>query len=179
MLTDSPIRACRLCEECDSLIDHQDKIKVLSLTHANLQKVLAELEDIVVLPSRADMVLGLLEDPVNILPAFEALTVLEGTAENAKQAWNRCERACAIAEILASARVEAPPSAVVILPHSGHLCDHSGGPVPWLSPHCLALVRKHRLAMTGKPRPLSCHDQECQGCQARLQPHVQVPGARE
>ena len=82
----------RLCEECDSLIDHQDKIKVLSLTHANLHKVLAELEDIVVLPSRADMVLGLMDDPANLLPVFEALTVLEGTAENAKQAWNRCDR---------------------------------------------------------------------------------------
>ncbi|GAX84704.1 hypothetical protein CEUSTIGMA_g12126.t1 [Chlamydomonas eustigma] len=82
-------RINQLCEECSRLIDHQDKIKVLSLTHANLQKVLSELEDIVVLPSRAEMVLGLLDDPVNILPAFEALTVLEGTAENAKQAWNR------------------------------------------------------------------------------------------
>ena len=106
----------RLCVECDKLIDHQDKIKTLSQTHANLQKVLAEIEDIVVLPSRADMVLvrengpdriykfipvglmacmpcglqELLDDPVNILPAFEALTVLEGTAENAKAAWNRC-----------------------------------------------------------------------------------------
>jgi exocyst complex component 3 len=78
-----------LCEECSRLIDHQDKIKVLSLTHSNIHKVLSELEDIVVLPSRAEMVLGLLEDPANILPAFEALTVLEGTAENAKAAWNR------------------------------------------------------------------------------------------
>ena len=82
----------RLCEECDRLIDHQDKIKVLSMTHANLQKVLAEIEDIVVLPSRADMVLGLMDDPANLLPVFEALTVLEGTAESAKQAWNRCQR---------------------------------------------------------------------------------------
>lgn len=74
------------------MIDHQDKIKVLSMTHANLQKVLAEIEDIVVLPSRADMVLGLMDDPANLLPVFEALTVLEGTAESAKQAWNRCAR---------------------------------------------------------------------------------------
>ena len=117
MLTDSRIRACRLCEECDSLIDHQDKIKVLSLTHANLQKVLAELEDIVVLPSRADMVLGLLEDPVNILPAFEALTVLEGTAENAKQAWNRCELVVLKRGRPTSAMVGDPPSAVIIPLH--------------------------------------------------------------
>lgn len=81
----------RLCEECSSLIDNQDQIKVLSLTHANISKVLAEIGDIVDLPSRAEMVLSLLDDPANILPAFEALTVLEGTAENAKAAWNRCE----------------------------------------------------------------------------------------
>ena len=41
------------------------------------------------LPTRAEMVLGLLEDPANMLPAFEALTVLEGTAKNAKMAWKR------------------------------------------------------------------------------------------
>ena len=78
-----------LCEECSSLIDHQDRIKVLSIANSNMKKVLAEIEDIVVLPSRADMVLNLLDDPAYILPAFEALTVLEGTAENAKAAWER------------------------------------------------------------------------------------------
>mmetsp|Transcript_30706 Transcript_30706/g.68015 ORF Transcript_30706/g.68015 Transcript_30706/m.68015 type:complete len:793 (+) Transcript_30706:137-2515(+) len=78
-----------LCEECSRLVDHQDKIRVLSLTHSNIQKVLSEIEDIVVLPKRAKMVLKLLEDPANLLSAFEALTVLEGTAENAKAAWNR------------------------------------------------------------------------------------------
>ncbi len=45
-------------------------------------------------PPRAEMALELLDDPANILPAFEALTVLEGTGENAKQAWNRCVCVC-------------------------------------------------------------------------------------
>lgn len=31
-----------------------------------------------------------MEDTTNILPAYEALTVLEGVAENAKAAWKRC-----------------------------------------------------------------------------------------
>lgn len=79
----------RLCSECTSLVDHQDKIRVLSQTHANLQKVLAEIKDIIDLPDRAEVVLGLLDDPANILPAYEALTVLEGTADNAREAWNR------------------------------------------------------------------------------------------
>ncbi|KAJ9533070.1 hypothetical protein QJQ45_018170 [Haematococcus lacustris] len=78
----------RLCSECTSLVDHQDKIRVLSQTHANLQKVLAEIKDIIDLPDRAEVVLGLLDDPANILPAYEALTVLEGTADNAREAWN-------------------------------------------------------------------------------------------
>ena len=81
--------AGRLCEECSRLIDHQDRIKVLSLTHSNVRKVLNEIEDIVGLPGRADKVVSIMDDPANLLPAFEALTVLEGIAENAKRAWNR------------------------------------------------------------------------------------------
>lgn len=52
-------------------------------------QVLNEIRDIIDLPDRAEMVLGLLEKPDNLLPAFEALTVLEATAENAKAAWAR------------------------------------------------------------------------------------------
>lgn len=62
---------------------------MLSLTHSNVRKVLNEIEDIVGLPGRADKVVSIMDEPANLLPAFEALTVLEGIAENAKRAWNR------------------------------------------------------------------------------------------
>ena len=29
----------RLCEECASLVDHQDRIRVLGMTYSNIQKV--------------------------------------------------------------------------------------------------------------------------------------------
>lgn len=58
-----------------------------------LNQVLAEINDIIDLPHRAEMVLEMLADPANTLPAFEALTVMEGTAENAKAAWRRWELA--------------------------------------------------------------------------------------
>jgi len=79
-----------LCEECSNLIDNHEKIRLLSQTHANLTKVLAETKDIIDLPDRAETVMELMEaDTANILPAYEALTVLEGIAENAKAAWKR------------------------------------------------------------------------------------------
>ncbi len=42
-----------------------------------------------VLLRRADMVMEMLEDDTNLLRSFEGLIMLEGTASNAKQAWNR------------------------------------------------------------------------------------------
>ena len=53
-----------------------------------------ELRNIIHLPKRAEEVLGMMDDTSQLLPAFERLTVLVGTAENVKQAWNRCVRAC-------------------------------------------------------------------------------------
>ena len=55
-----------------------------------LCQVLSEIEDIVDLPYRADRCWEMLEaDDANLVPAFEALVLLIGTAENAKQAWQR------------------------------------------------------------------------------------------
>lgn len=147
--------------ECSCLVENHEKIRELSMTHKNVDKVLDELEDIIDLPARwgqlqhmhvspryvamcrdqhpcsyqscctsiingkkgcgspclqplaaaclmvllrppdpllpwfalaccrADMVLEMLEDDTNLLRSFEGLIMLEGTASNAKQAWNR------------------------------------------------------------------------------------------
>ena len=53
-------------------------------------QVLEELEDIIDLPTRAAAVEDLLaEGDGALVPAFEGLTVLEGTANNVKKAWSR------------------------------------------------------------------------------------------
>ncbi|GIM13235.1 hypothetical protein Vretimale_16400, partial [Volvox reticuliferus] len=79
-----------LCAECSDLVHHHVKIKLLATTHGNVKKVLSEIEDIVDLPYRADRCWEMLEaDEANLVPAFEALVLLTGTAENAKLAWQR------------------------------------------------------------------------------------------
>lgn len=80
----------KLCAECSDLIQHHDKIKLLSLTHGNVKKVLTEIQDIIELPDHADRCWrDVEEDDANLVPAFEKLVVLTGTCENAKQAWQR------------------------------------------------------------------------------------------
>lgn len=80
---------CRLCSEATSFIQNQDKIRTLSTAHANVDQVLGQLEDIIDLPSRAQLVVDMLEDEHNMVRAFRALTVLEGTCVNVKRAWTR------------------------------------------------------------------------------------------
>ena len=54
-------------------------------------QVLDELGDIIDLPMRAAAVEELLQsDNGGLVAAFEGLTVLEGTANNIKEAWRRC-----------------------------------------------------------------------------------------
>ncbi|MEW5306963.1 MAG: hypothetical protein WDW36_009390 [Sanguina aurantia] len=82
-----------LCEECSELLQQQGRVKALALTHGNVQKVLSEIEDIIDLPARADMCSDMLRaDGANLVPAFEALTVLEGISNNAMRAWVRSGR---------------------------------------------------------------------------------------
>lgn len=89
-LTAALDRIDRLCAECAELVHHHDKIKLLSTTHTNVNKVLSEIEDIVDLPFRAQRCAELLgADDAHLVPAFEALVLLAGTAEAAKQAWRR------------------------------------------------------------------------------------------
>ncbi len=42
----------RLCVECSCLVENHEKIRELSMTHKNVDKVLDELEDIIDLPAR-------------------------------------------------------------------------------------------------------------------------------
>lgn len=80
----------RLCGEAASLVEHHDKIRSLSLAHANVVTVLEELGDIIDLPQRAAALEALLTGaPGALVTAFEGLTVLEGTANNVKEAWRR------------------------------------------------------------------------------------------
>ncbi|GLC43723.1 hypothetical protein PLESTM_001508500 [Pleodorina starrii] len=89
-------RIDRLCAECSDLVHHHNKIKLLATTHSNVRKVLSEIEDIVDLPYRADRCWEMLQaDEANLVPAFEALVLLTGTAENAKQAWQRSNKSAA------------------------------------------------------------------------------------
>ncbi|GIM13234.1 hypothetical protein Vretimale_16400 [Volvox reticuliferus] len=89
-------RIDRLCAECSDLVHHHVKIKLLATTHGNVKKVLSEIEDIVDLPYRADRCWEMLEaDEANLVPAFEALVLLTGTAENAKLAWQRSNKSAA------------------------------------------------------------------------------------
>ena len=55
--------------------------------------MLVELDDIIDLPARAEMVEALLADDARLVAAFEGLTVLEGTGGNVKEAWRRNARA--------------------------------------------------------------------------------------
>eukprot|EP00198_Chlamydomonas_reinhardtii_P014261 XP_001703598.1 component of the exocyst complex [Chlamydomonas reinhardtii] len=79
-------RIDKLCAECADLVHHHDKIKLLALTHGNVKKA----------------------DDANLVPAFEALVLLTGTAENAKQAWQRNNKSAAEVSELAAylARVD-------------------------------------------------------------------------
>ncbi|KAG2492926.1 hypothetical protein HYH03_008836 [Edaphochlamys debaryana] len=91
----------RLCAECADLVQHHDKIKLLALTHGNMKRVLSEIDDIIDLPYRAERCWELLmEDDANLVPAFEALTLLTGTAENAKQARRNTKVAAQAGQIL-------------------------------------------------------------------------------
>ncbi len=58
--------------------------------YTSCSQVLSEIEDIVDLPFRAQRCAELLgADDAHLVPAFEALVLLAGTAEAAKQAWRR------------------------------------------------------------------------------------------
>eukprot|EP00879_Flechtneria_rotunda_P016718 GHRR01017495.1.p1 GENE.GHRR01017495.1~~GHRR01017495.1.p1 ORF type:complete len:522 (+),score=162.17 GHRR01017495.1:359-1924(+) len=80
-----------LCAECSTLVENHEKIRALSHAHANVAQVLEELGDIIDLPSRAAAVGDILAsgDDGSFVAAFEGLTLLEGTANNIKEAWRR------------------------------------------------------------------------------------------
>ncbi|WIA31171.1 hypothetical protein OEZ86_001178 [Tetradesmus obliquus] len=83
-------RIDELCGECSTLVENHDKIRALSHAHRNVQQVLEELGDIIDLPMRAAAVEELMNaGDGGMVAAFEGLTVLEGTANNIKEAWRR------------------------------------------------------------------------------------------
>ena len=57
----------RLCTECASLIDHHEKIAVLSAVHYNLGKTLRDVENIVALPHEAAEAEDMLRDDTQLL----------------------------------------------------------------------------------------------------------------
>ena len=57
----------RLCTECASLIDHHEKIAVLSAVHYNLGKTLRDVENIVALPHEAAEAEDMLRDETQLL----------------------------------------------------------------------------------------------------------------
>lgn len=59
----------RLCTECSSLIEHHEKIQVLSAVHYNLGKTLQDVENIAALPNEAAEAEELLCDDTNLLQA--------------------------------------------------------------------------------------------------------------
>jgi hypothetical protein len=58
-----------LCTECSSLIEHHEKIQVLSAVHYNLGKTLQDVENIAALPNEAAEAEELLCDDTNLLQA--------------------------------------------------------------------------------------------------------------
>ena len=56
-----------LCEECTALIEHHEKIQLLSLVHGNLRKTLVDVENIAELPQEASAAEDLLQDNSRLL----------------------------------------------------------------------------------------------------------------
>lgn len=56
-----------LCEECSALIEHHEKIQLLSIVHGNLRKTLVDVENIAELPQEAAAAEDLLQDNSRLL----------------------------------------------------------------------------------------------------------------
>ena len=56
-----------LCTECASLIEHHEKIQVLSAVHYNLGKTLQDVQNIVALPNEASHAEAMLREDVQLL----------------------------------------------------------------------------------------------------------------
>ena len=58
-----------LCQECAALIEHHEKIQLLSMVHGNLRKTLYDVESIAELPQEAAAAADLLVDNSQLLQA--------------------------------------------------------------------------------------------------------------
>ena len=62
-----------LCTECASLIEHHEKIQVLSAVHYNLGKTLLDVENIVALPHEAGSAEAMLREDVQLMSVITIL----------------------------------------------------------------------------------------------------------
>ena len=63
-----------LCTECANLIEHHEKIQVLSAVHYNLGKTLQDVENIVALPQEAASAETMLKEDIQLLQASACLS---------------------------------------------------------------------------------------------------------
>ena len=63
-----------LCTECANLIEHHDKIRVLSNVHYNLRKTLKDVHDIVSLPHGASSAEAMLENDEQLMKVLTHIT---------------------------------------------------------------------------------------------------------
>lgn len=73
----------RLCSECASLIDNNEKIKILSTANLNLKATLGHVEDLIALPQDALVAEEMLQEGKRLTDAYECLSVLELTSKMA------------------------------------------------------------------------------------------------
>lgn len=81
-----------LCEESSSLVDNHEKIQELAVVVHNITKTLMEIEDIIDLPSNAEIADEMLKDDALIMEAYKALTSLEGTSVLVQEAMKGNDR---------------------------------------------------------------------------------------
>lgn len=62
------------------MIENHEKIQMLSITHHNVAKTLEEIDNIIDLPSNANIAEEMLEDEGLLEDAYKALGALEGTS---------------------------------------------------------------------------------------------------
>lgn len=62
------------------MIENHEKIQILSITHRNVTETLEEIDNIIDLPSNANIAECMLDDDGLLLDAYKALSTLEGTS---------------------------------------------------------------------------------------------------
>mmetsp|Transcript_19085 Transcript_19085/g.53180 ORF Transcript_19085/g.53180 Transcript_19085/m.53180 type:complete len:779 (+) Transcript_19085:187-2523(+) len=74
-----------LCAECDRLIEHQEKIRLLSTVNTNLTRVVQDVEGISAIPAKANCAIDLLNNN-QLAEAYQELAELESMSKAAEAA---------------------------------------------------------------------------------------------